>query len=330
MIPHLGPKVSGSRANLINRLKLPIVPVDDISVENLSNGQILSIFGTPGDTLAVALDTRSTYSFLPLQTVINLAIQTNALYNTELNRWIVECETVRKANAFINFSIANVNVQVPLNSFLFDAYASSNQTLNFSDGLAACYLAFLPDSQQGYSSFGIPFVTNIYLAVDNTNNKVAIANVNKNVSIALSDFDQASPTSLPISDFLPAGVNESTSSGASVAFMKSDIPFASLFTLPANLTLTYLQASVSGGASESIPARFSGISISNGEIYIGNTIGTLGVLPGASAALASSTSSKGNGNRLGFNNINNNNHIQGKVMVWTSIAFCFLISILLL
>ncbi|CAH2352664.1 hypothetical protein CLIB1423_07S04742 [[Candida] railenensis] len=289
MLPHTGPKFTGGRSDLIDRLRLPIIAVDDILVQNSDSGQSTSLSSDAG-TIPVALDSRSAYSFLPLSVIINLAVQTNALYSSTLDRWIVDCTLIRDLNAYIEFDIGSLTVQVPLNKFLTNAFVDTQQ-LTYSSGAEACYLMVLPSTNQGFSSLGLPFLTSIYLAVDNASGKIAIANVNQNVSIALDDFTQTASSLFAASAYTATASNFTSTSADSISSISSNhIPFATAYSSSANLTLTYSIPSATGDG-ESIPARFSGATILSGEIIMTNSL--QGSYSGASASSAGTTEAMG-------------------------------------
>lgn len=289
MLPHTGPKFTGGRSDLIDRLRLPIIAVDDILVQNLDSGQSTSISSDVG-TIPVALDSRSAYSFLPLSVIINLAVQTNALYSSSLDRWIVDCKLIRDLNAIIEFDIGSLTVPIPLNKFLTNAFVDTQQ-LTYSNGAEACYLMVLPSTNQGFLSLGLPFLTSIYLAVDNASGKIAVANVNQNVSIALDDFTQTASSLFAASAYTATASNFTSTSADSISSISlNHIPFATAYSSSVNLTLTYLIPSATG-AGESIPARFSGATILSGEIIMTNSI--QGSFSGASASSAGTTEAMG-------------------------------------
>ncbi|CAK7896829.1 hypothetical protein CAAN1_17S01046 [[Candida] anglica] len=295
MLPHTGPKFSGSRAELIDRLKLPIIALSDLSVENSANGNSISII-SDGNPIPVVLDSRASFSQLPSDVLVNLAIQTNAYYNVDINRWIVGCSAIEAANALLDFKVGDLMLKIPLNNFLVPAFVGTTP-LNFSDGSSACFLAFLPSTAQGFSSLGLPFLSAIYLAVDNASGKIALGAVDQHVSINIDDFNTASPSSIPVSYYLPRYNSSDTSSTSlvgSIEYMTGgDIPFATPYTPSVNLTLTYDVPSSISALGDNIPARFSGVTIKSGEIYITQGQPTTGFFPGlASAASASSSTSK--------------------------------------
>jgi hypothetical protein len=295
MIPHTGPRFLGDRASLIARLKLPIVAVGDIRVENSVSGatQLLFSQSEEGQVLPMALNLRLQYLYVPLALIINLALQTNALYNADVNRWIVSCLAVRLAEAFMRFVVGPLTVRVPLSDFLIEA-TYGYRLLNFADGLKACFLAFFPESDQGFSLLGLPFLTLVYLAVDNLGDKLALANVARNVLLDALQFDLEGAHALTLAasklGAATTRANATTALDALIAYIVlGTIPFALLCDAAQNVTLTYLLPTTT--AVELIPARFLAILIQLGELFVTLLLaaGTLSYPGMASAALASLT-----------------------------------------
>lgn len=297
MIPHSGMRYnytqSSVNADLAN-LILPVINLDNIKIERLDTGESVSIKSDENKVLPVLLDSRILYSYLPLNVIINLAIQTNAYYSTEANRWLVECDTLTSnGNAMIDFVIGSVLVQIPLREFLVDAvYQGYN--LQFESGNKACFLTFLRTDSAGFNSLGLPFLRHIYLVVDNDGKQVALANSNKFLQVDESKLLHLnSNNKLPTynySSIAPAARNIS-----SIAYIESGtIPFATSMTY-ANagnvtteaITLSYSEVTPNSGETVAldIPARLSGALIKSGSIFV------TGVTASASTASSSQVTS---------------------------------------
>ncbi|KAK6461646.1 aspartic peptidase domain-containing protein [Scheffersomyces coipomensis] len=299
-------------------LVLPILQLDDLLVENQLNGETISLLSTPGDSIALILDSRSSYNYIPLDMIVNLAIQTNAYYSNEAERWIVQCDVITGSQATLNFIFGGLEVPIPLQDFIVDANYYG-KTLKFSNGEKACYLTFLPSSLNGFNSLGLPFITNIYLAVDNAGKSIALANANRNLQVsksALEPTGKVQPFTIPTSTaaLSISTLNQTNVSAtlvvahSSIGYIQSGfIPFAISQSYAPDVTLTY--SSIDGseesgvGVNLDIPARFSGAVIRSGEIIITagatNSLAsnTTTLLPGvASAASENATTSKNGGN----------------------------------
>ncbi|EGW30044.1 uncharacterized protein SPAPADRAFT_63658 [Spathaspora passalidarum NRRL Y-27907] len=291
-------------------LNLPIVLVSDVQVENDDTGKKLSIQSTPGG-FPVLLDTRLYYSYLPLDVIVNLAVQTNAYYSNDVDRWIVECDVIRNSSASMNFLFGDLTVKVPLSEFITDA-EDDGRLLYFDGGQAACFLALSPTSNTGYNSLGLPFLRHIYLAVDNEGQTLAMANTNPFLNIDRnamvqnvtegndSVFSQAEKDSANTSSS-----RKSDNSNESIGMIKSgSIPFASpMSNQKTDVVLSFTSVDTSSGhpANLDIPARLSGAVVINGSIYVTRTGGQIitTLIPGrATAASEEASTSKSNVGRI--------------------------------
>lgn len=325
MLPHSGVRYNytqdSANADLAN-LILPIINLDNIKVENIDTGQSLSIKSNEDEPLPVLLDSRILYSYLPINVIINLAIQTNAYYSSEANRWLVECDVLTSnGNATIDFVIGEVTVQIPLSEFLVDAvYQGYN--LEFENGNKACFLTVLRTDAAGFNSLGLPFLKHIYLVVDNDGKQVALANRNKFLHVDESELLNLDDDKLPPFNFssMPppatsAASSSTSSSGSrnvssSIAYIESGtIPFATpmtyanignLTTATSGITLSYSEVTpnASGGQGQTIPldipARLSGALIKSGSIFV-TGVNTGNVSASSSELRFSQTSTKSKG-----------------------------------
>lgn len=330
MIPQTGtrfpPELDSVNLEL-NLLNLPIVLIDDLVVENLNTGQTLSIKSSGKDApLPVLLDSRSFYTYLPLDIIINLAIQTNAYYSSEAQRWLVECNVILRSNAALSFVFGKLNVRIPLTEFI-TAAIYEGKTLTFEDGQAACFLAMSPTSQTGYNSLGLPFLRRIYLVVDNEGQNIAMANSNNFLSVDKKELlEQESRVTLFNTTAALASMetrlqeqasassaNKTTSSNNSIAFIAfGQIPFATTESNQASdVVFLFTSIYASGDGSEDldrIPARLSGAIIRSGSIYLTgvtelrvSTTSIPGRATAASLEAAETSSSAGVGGKLDGN-----------------------------
>lgn len=280
VLPYVG--LDGARSTL------PIVLLDGFVLENLNTSQLVSL--SVGLPEPFVLDSRLSYSYIPLSYIVNLAVQTNAFYNLENNRWIVKCLDFQNSNALLHFKFGPLTVKIPLTALIVDAYYGDS-FLYFSTGVRACFLNVLPSSDLGYSSLGLPFLTNIYLAMDNDGGQVAMANANGDLDLEQSDFSFLdSPSALPTAVASASNVTSST-----VAYIQSGtIPFATKANYSStSVTMTFFTAS--GTGADAVLARFSGVTIVSGEVYI---TGAQAMSTGASASAANARTSSGSNTLL--------------------------------
>ncbi|CUM46085.1 uncharacterized protein AC631_03374 [Debaryomyces fabryi] len=269
---HEASQYSLEDSTLIDNLKLPILPLSDVEVENQNDHKTLSL-KSDSQNFAVLLDSRTVFNYLPLYMIVNLAIQTNASYSSEVNRWVVECDQISNLNATLNFKFGDLRVKVPLDDFLISA-SYNNRNLTFATGKRACYLSFLPSSVSGFTALGIPFLRAIYLAVDYEGGKIAVANSNHNLDVKIEDYSNTKKvehysTSLAHLESETSGYLSNHTIHNSIAYIESGkIPFATKYNSTENFTLTYVPLNFTKFGDPSIPAILSGIIIKSGDIFV--------------------------------------------------------------
>ncbi|EMG47640.1 hypothetical protein G210_1953 [Candida maltosa Xu316] len=272
IIPHRGYRYNASQQatnqDLIE-LTLPIVLVKDVLVMNLNTGESLSMKSSSSD-IPVLLDSRTSYFYLPLDLIINLAIQTNAYYSGEVGRWLVKCQPLIDAAARINIVIGNLTIPIPLTELIADA-VYQGVPLAFEGGDKACFLKVVPNSVSGYTCLGLPFLKYAYLVVDNEGGTIGLANSNKYLQVNKSDYAILGGDSQ--SNITRSGNATTPGEVKSIGHITSGyIPFATILNNGTSPSATFTYSSVTTTSGESvildIPARFSGAVISNGYIYI--------------------------------------------------------------
>lgn len=238
---------------------LPIVGLDEISLYNPASGKAKTLYANL--SVAVTLDPRSSYSYLPWDCIIELAVQTNAYFLLKLDRWLVRCTDIELSEATVNFTFGPLIVPVPLSLMLTEAYYNDNY-LFFSDGDPACFLTILPVTDLGYYTLGLPFLSQIYFAMDTEGGTVAMANKKPNVNV--SYVEELNNKQVNGTFDFPSG-NDTVEN--SVGYISSGtIPFATMVANSSDLTMTFLEANVTN--TEVIPSRFSAVVIQSGEIYV--------------------------------------------------------------
>lgn len=254
MIPYAGGRSDDYTDQLARGLRLPTLLLTDIQVKNQNSKDQISLLSDK-QSIPVLLESRTMYSYLPIEALINLAIQLDAVYNSDVDEWIVECDKLYDVNALLVFSFGNLDIDLPLSEFISNATYNS-QDLTFSNGKQACYLMVLPCSEQGFSSLGLPFLRKAYIALDNEGQRIAIAKA-KSLNVEASDYSASqSPSAFPTSH--PPNVT-----GSDISFISSGrIPFAT----HNNQSLTSLTYNSALTGSPAIPERFSGAVILSGQI----------------------------------------------------------------
>ncbi|RLV91206.1 Aspartic proteinase yapsin-7 [Spathaspora sp. JA1] len=310
MLKQIGSRFTGENqgANdaLIN-LSLPIVLVDDVKVENPNTGKSISIKSNSAG-FPVLLDSRLYYSAVPLDVIVNLAIQTNAYYNDDVDRWLVACDVITNSSATLNFLFGGLTVKIPLSEFITEAHYKG-QKLTFAGGEAACFLAVSPTSSNGYNSLGLPFIRHIYLAIDNEGQTIAMANTNPFLNIDRDEMMQNvtegnnKKFSIGQSSSIQGNKEDEQSSasvGESIGYIKSgSIPFATPMRNQSTdviLTFSSINTALTAPPNLEIPARLSGAVLINGSIYVTRTGGPVitTFIPGRASAATEMVSSKKN------------------------------------
>lgn len=126
-----------------------------------------------GDCVAVGFDTTSYMSYLPRNVVVNMAVQLNAIYAADLQMWIQSC-SYRNIGGYLNIELTSNVFSVPISQVLVPMKDTLGNTVNFSGGEQACYLALRPSETQGYNSLGLGFMQNYYMVFDPDDNYVSL------------------------------------------------------------------------------------------------------------------------------------------------------------
>ncbi|SCU81971.1 LANO_0B04720g1_1 [Lachancea nothofagi CBS 11611] len=173
----------------------PIIPLSKVDVQSKS-GQILNLtseyFLEP-----VLLDSRYRYNYLPLNLIVQIAMQANAYYVDSLDRWLLSCE-VGSMGASILFEFGNLVISVPLSDMMGPTFDSAtNDTLHFSNSQPACELRVLPNTNAGFSILGGPFIKNVYLAAELESHQIALAQastLSRSTSLSTTKASSSSST----------------------------------------------------------------------------------------------------------------------------------------
>ncbi|WPK23159.1 hypothetical protein PUMCH_000386 [Australozyma saopauloensis] len=247
-----GPLYSFPRVphTLSNSLLFPIVVLELVWMINLANDELISLYSD--DPFGVLFESRLRYSFFPINLILNLAVQMNAVYSNQFKRWIVRCQDIWNTDAELRFKIGPLTIAVPLQSMLM-----KTELFKYTDGGEACYVTVLPTSFQGYSALGLNVMSHVYMAMDNEKGNIALANPNPNVY-----FVDSQPV-------LNSSYLDSNSTGMA-RIVNGNIPFAVLVTLQPQVVFTFSTANASLEAN--IPARFSGSFLMSDSLLISDNI----------------------------------------------------------
>ncbi|SCU80794.1 LAMI_0B03752g1_1 [Lachancea mirantina] len=260
----------------VNTLKVsygfPIVPLTKVSVQ-ASSGESLNL---TSDSFIepVLLDSRYTYSYLPLSLIVQVAIEINAYYVESQERWLVACG-VSSLGASILFEFGNLVIKVPLDDLLDKAFDdNTNSTLRFSNGEEACFVRMFPNTMTGFNILGGPFLKNVYLAAELESNQIAMAQAK---IIHLSDDSLLAASSASKTTYQTGSASQTITSGPSrsynpSAIRSSYIPFATTNNLTDSSYLTlYESYTYSGSTTSQLVNQFTAFISSDGVIFTGRS-----------------------------------------------------------
>lgn len=248
LIPYIDPQTH------LESRSYPILPLGTIFI-NSATGKSLNVtaeeFVEP-----VLLDSRYSTSYLPVDAIIQIAVQIGATYVESLGRWVVAC-SVASYDVQLDFTFGDMTIRVPLEDFLVTTYdVSSNTTMHFSNGAEACLLAMGSKSTIGFNILGGPFLKNAYMAFDLEDNAMALAQAKKADSSTSSSASSSEAT------------QTSTVASAIRAISSGHIPYAE--SRNASITMTLVPAAVPS-ATSNIPDIFTGTIDSDGLISTGRS-----------------------------------------------------------
>lgn len=182
--------------------KLPVVLLSTLRITNILNGKSVAL--NAHSHIPVLLNSRSEMTYLPFETIIQLATQTSAIYVALLRRWAVPCQ-IADTNANLRFTFGPLDIDVPIKDFV-ESHNTSKGVPRFPTGEDACLLRAMPSNMLGVNSLGLTVLRRIYLAVDNDSGQVAMASAAKLDNPKLANLQSAAehPTTT-ISYLEPSG-----------------------------------------------------------------------------------------------------------------------------
>lgn len=234
----------------------PIIPLTQINVVASSGSSVI----LSSDDYPVLFDSRFTYSLLPFETIISLAIQLNAYYSSVDNLWLLKCST-GDLGATLAFQFANLTIQVPVSNFLKNLLEDDGTQIVFEDGDSACILTVLPDNTYGYSILGTNFLRSVFLAVDNDNQQLALAQAYNDFYLNQTEFSNS---------------NYTTRTSTTIEYTESLIQSSTIpYAVPNNITdYTIFTFSVNSDQSASTIPEDITASVTDGTIYTGRGAST--------------------------------------------------------
>ncbi|RDA83167.1 putative aspartyl protease [Ophiocordyceps camponoti-leonardi (nom. inval.)] len=136
-------------------------------------------------SLAVLLDSGSTFSYLPDKVAQSIYSAVNARFNDQSGAAFVPC-SLSSSSASLRFNFSSpASVSVPLRELVIDPTSLSGRPVNFGDGVPACYLGIMPSGGSSGSSanvLGDTFLRSAYVVYDLQGKTIALANTRYNVT----------------------------------------------------------------------------------------------------------------------------------------------------
>lgn len=225
----------------------PIFPLSGCNL--IANNSETVNLTTSKNINPVLFDSRFTTSFLPIDIIQQISIQTNAFYVESVESWYVNCE-LADINAVVEFLFGQLPIRVPLSEFITEAYLSnkdgSETPLYFKsvsgEKTNACILKMKPSYLSGLNILGVPFLKYSYLVGDLEANEYALAQAATfGSSESFGEYtglakhkrsNQKDTTALSLS------ASSTTASSASSST-------SSVFVIPSSLTATTKSSSIS-------------------------------------------------------------------------------------
>ncbi|XBW35312.1 hypothetical protein QEN19_000878 [Hanseniaspora menglaensis] len=158
----------------------PIFPLSGVNV--IANNSATVNLTSSNDITAVMVDSRFAISYLPIDIIQQLTIQTDAFYVESVGSWYVDCE-LGNINADLEFLFGQLSIKVPLSEFIAEAYLGSTDLeksqLYFMSAsgveIPACAVKVKPNYLSGINILGSSFLKYAYLAADLEANEFALA-----------------------------------------------------------------------------------------------------------------------------------------------------------
>lgn len=249
-----------SRTDMLSR-GYPVLPMRTINVVSATGNSINVTnenFLTP-----VLLDSRYSFSHLPAETIVQIAVQVNAIYMKEVDMFVVSCK-IADMGVNIQFEFGDVSIDVPFKDFLMSTHnPETNSTMKFSGGDEACFMTMVSSEETGFNILGTSFLRNVYLAVDHDDQSIAIAQARRKYTTLITPDGAGTSATASISHYLSPSLS---STGKATPIASGYIPYA----VSSNETLS-MTLSPSQPPETRIPDQFTATVFSNGLISTGRS-----------------------------------------------------------
>lgn len=118
-----------------------------------------------GGNMAIVIDSGSTLSYLPSSVVTAMAIDTNALWNSDGGVYFVKCDKIPTEASFdFSFNNGTFKISVPWRNFFWNT------------GGNTCVLGAVPTKSSGVTALlGDSFMRSVYTVFDQTSNMIFMA-----------------------------------------------------------------------------------------------------------------------------------------------------------
>lgn len=243
----------------------PVLPMGTINVVS-SAGNSINVtnenFLTP-----VLLDSRYSFSHLPAEAIVQIAVQINAIYVKEIDKFVVSCK-IADMGVTIQFEFGDLSINVPLTDFLMSSYNPNlNSTMRFSGGDEACFMTMVSSEETGFNILGTSFLRNIYLAVDHDDQSIAIAQARRKYTTLISpEIEDGSSAISATFNYLSPSLS---STGEAKPMASGYIPYAVSSNESLSMTLSPSQPP---SRDSHIPNQFTATVFSNGLISTGRSL----------------------------------------------------------
>lgn len=170
----------GMKSGIVD--SIPAFPIYRWGVTSNTSGESLVFSNSYNDRMTISqypkaaiIDSRHAYNYIPYSTLVEMAIELNAYYSSDLDIWITACD-IGSVGTIDMYLTNNFTINMPISNFIFPIFINGTR-LVFEGGEPACALSFLPDYYTGFSLMGTSFIKSVYLAVDNDDKQMAIGNL---------------------------------------------------------------------------------------------------------------------------------------------------------
>lgn len=249
VLPYVDPNTQ------IESFSFPVIPMNAIYIVS-KTGTGTNV--TSEDFLEpVLLNSNFRSNYLPLNSIIQIAIQVGATYVESLDRWLLPC-SIANENVHFEFTFDKLNIKAPLIDFLESTFDSTtNTSMHFSDNSEACFLKLYPNTYVGFNALGRPFLKSVYLAVEQEGRIVGMAQAVQEMN---STFLNA--------DVVPATTRiASSKKSVSSSSLKITATTTSSFSIPSEIfTVSYKGNGKTSSMSSTLNTTFGIAAMSSGYI----------------------------------------------------------------